>query len=76
MKAALEGSAEAWTHIGLMIDMGRKKEEEIGEGYNAFLKATQMGNVNSLLILKDKVKMLNSNDIEVQFNNEEMEKRN
>lgn len=34
------GSADAWTHIGLMIEMGRKEESVAGEGYQAYIKAS------------------------------------
>lgn len=37
LKAANGGSAEAWAHIGMMIEKGRKSESKIGEGYSALI---------------------------------------
>jgi len=31
-----------------MIEMGRKKEDKAGEGYEALLRASEMGSLNSL----------------------------
>ncbi|KAL4463916.1 hypothetical protein ABPG74_005853 [Tetrahymena malaccensis] len=75
LQAANNGSAEAWTHIGLMIEMGRKKDCKASDGYQAYLKASQLGDINSIQILKDKVDILQNNEINLQFQNDEEEEQ-
>lgn len=74
-KAARLGSGEAFTHIGMMHEMGRREEKFVGEGYEAFIKASKLGNINSLQILKDKVDVLHNDEVMMQFSTQEEEER-